>query len=491
MMLLKTLLFLSLTLVFSHAHADGMDVSSSEPHKVKTLETGAASLQIRLDMIERAQKTIEVEFYEFDEGDAPRLIIEALVKKKTENPAVRIRLLIDYFAPSNNLDPYYTTALIKSGVEVKYYNQVFILNVKAVIHRNHRKHIVVDGNEVVTGGRNMSDPYYDFHEKHNYLDRDIWVQGPIAAAVVESFDTFWESKRVKVPKAPRRPSETTTVGPRNSAVPNTQAIRRHERRLREAAKFASVFDPEDEDDKRLLKLREDLRSVGGRLLAEEPTFSVNSVRFIGDGGDWKEPNHSITGKVFYQLLEEAKESIAIEVPYFYLQPREENFFKRLKERGIDVDLLLNSRRSSNEFSINYICLLEGLEFSRFGFDLFLFRGDWMTPESLVKPHLAEKSRWMQHSKTMVRDDNLTWIGSMNMDPRSIQRLNSESAIVVDDAAFNAAVRAHVNTRLQASDAVVDGRLKKDGSDPAKIRGGPLGLLKKLRTLPYYIFEGQI
>ena len=51
MMLLKTLLFLSLTLVLTHAHADGMDVSSSEPHKVKTLETGAASLQQRLEMI--------------------------------------------------------------------------------------------------------------------------------------------------------------------------------------------------------------------------------------------------------------------------------------------------------------------------------------------------------------------------------------------------------------------------------------------------------
>ena len=491
MMMLKTLLFLSLTLVLSYAHADGMDVSSSEPHKVKTLETGAASLQQRLEMIERAQKSIELEFYEFDEGDAPRMIVEALVKKKQENPAVQIRVMIDYFSPSNNLDPYYTTALIKSGVEVKYYNQVFLLNLKSVVHRNHRKHIIVDGNEVVTGGRNMTDAYYDLMEKYNYLDRDIWVQGPIAAVVAQSFDTFWNSKRVKVPKPPKRPPATTSAGPRNTSVPNTRAIRKHEEKLREAAKFASVFDPNDDDDKRLLKLREDLRTVGGKLLATEPTFSVNSIRFIGDGADWLEPNHSITGKVYYQLLDEARESLVIEMPYFYLQNREENFFKRLKEKGIDVDLLLNSHRSSNEFPINHICLLEGLKFSRYGFDLFLFQGDWMTPESLVRPELAETSLWMQHSKSMLRDDDLTWIGSMNMDPRSIQRLNSESAIVVDDKAFNAAVRAHANSRLQASEAVENGRLKKDGSNPAKLKGGLLGLLKKLKTLPFYIFERQI
>lgn len=491
MMLLKTLLFLSLSLAFSFAYAEGRDVHSTEPHKVKTLETGTASLQLRLEMIERAEKSIEVEFFIFDASDAPRMIVEALVKKKQQNPAVRIRVLIDYFSLSKNLDQYYTTAMMKKGIEVKYYNPAFLLNIGAVVHRNHRKHIVVDGNEVIDGGRNMADEYFDLKEKHNYLDRDIWVQGPVAAAVVESFNDFWDSRRVKDPKSPKRPPETTTVGPRNARVPNTQAIRKHEEKLRKAEKFASVFNPNDEDDKRLLKMREDLKIIGGRLLSAEPTFSVNSVRFIGDGPDWKQANHSISGKTYYQVMDEAEQSLVIETPYFYLQHNEDIFFKRLKEKGVDIDLLLNSRRSSNEFAINYICLLEGLKFSKFGFDLFLFHGDWMSADTLVKPHLAETALWMQHSKTMLRDSHLTWIGSLNMDPRSVQRLNAESAFLVDDEAFNAALRAHVNTRLQASDVVVNGRLQKDDSDPAKLGGGLLGKLKLMKTWPFYMFENQI
>lgn len=491
MMMLKTLLFLSLTLVFSHAYAEGMDAHSTEPHKVKTLETGTASLQLRLEMIERAEKSIEVEFFIFDASDAPRMIVEALVKKKIQNPSVRIRVLIDYFSLSKNLNPYYTTAMIKSGVEVKYYNPAFLLNIDAVLHRNHRKHIIVDGKEVIGGGRNMADEYFDLKEKHNYLDRDIWVQGPVAASVEKSFNDFWESKRTKIPKAPKRPPETTTVGPRNSPVPNRQAIRKHEEKLRAAAKFASVFDPNDEDDKRLIKMREDLKTIGGKLLADEPAYTVHSIRFIGDGPDWKQSNHSISGKTYYQVMDEAEQSLVIETPYFYLQHNEDIFFKRLKEKGVDIDLLLNSRRSSNEFAINYICLLEGLKFSKFGFDLFLFQGDWMTAETLVKPHLAETALWMQHSKTMLRDSHLTWIGSLNMDPRSVQRLNAESAFLVDDEAFNAALRVHVNKRLQVSDVVVNGRLQKDDSDPAKLGGGLLGKLKLMKTWPFYMFENQI
>jgi hypothetical protein len=78
-----------------------------------------------------------------------------------------------------------------------------------------------------------------------------------------------------------------------------------------------------------------------------------------------------------------------------------------------------------------------------------------------------------------------------MDPRSVQRLNAESAFLVNDVAFNTAVRKHVSERLNASDAVVDGRLERDNSNPAKLPGGLFGRLKLMKTWPFYMFENQI
>lgn len=472
------------------ALAGGMDVSSTEPHQVKSIETGTASLQLRLEMIARAEKTIDIEFYEFDTGDAPRLIVDALLRKKAQIPAIEVRLLIDHYSPGN-LDAYTCSALIQTGILVRFYNPAFILNVPKVVHRNHRKHIIIDGKEVVGGGRNMADGYYDLKADHNYLDRDIWVRGPIVEKVVESFNSFWDSRRVKEPRPPRRPSETITIGPRNTRVRNTHALRTHEERLRRADHFASVLDPSVSADQRLLGLREDVKRVGRRLLSDEPEFEVDSISFIGDGPDWKNPDHRVTGARYYEILTAAKESLGIETPFFYLQAREKEVFRALKERGVDIDLLLNSHESSNEFAINHICLLQGLKFSRLGFDLFLFRGTWMSPETLARPEVANSSLWMQHSKTMVRDSSLTWIGSMNMDPRSIQRLNAESAFLIDDPAFNRAVREHMQKRFSASDEITNGRRTSDGSNPAKLRGGFLKFLKELKTLPYYLFEKQI
>jgi len=484
------LLFLTLvvTFHFSPAYSQSSDVSSSEPHKVKTLEYGAQALQLRLEMIERAQKSIEIEYFIFDKSDGPRLVVEALLRKKAQNPDIKIRIILDYFSLAKNLNPFYTTALMEKGIEIKYYNNVFLLDLARITHRTHRKLFIVDDKEAITGGRNMADEYFDFKKKSNYLDRDIWVEGPIVVSMRESFDHFWDHpRRVKPPRRPARPARLSSdrTGSQHAA-----ALRNHQRKIDEGRRFAQVFDPSKADDARLIALREKVREIGQRQLNAEPTFEVKAIRFISDGPDWKKPEDRLSGKIYYDMLEDAEQSIVMETPYFYLQENEENVFRRIKAKGVQASLLLNSKRSSNEFAINYICLLQGLEFSRIGFDLYLFQGDWMSAEEVPIREHHDGTLWMQHSKTMLMDNHITWIGTLNMDPRSVQRLNAENAIVVDDEAFNARVMEHTQARIRASDHVVNGRSAKDGSDPARA-GNIWGELRKLKTLPFYIFENQI
>ena len=52
----------------------------------------------------------------------------------------------------------------------------------------------------------------------------------------------------------------------------------------------------------------------------------------------------------------------------------------------------------------------------------------------MKPFEYEPS--MMHSKTILVDDEIGVIGSMNLEPISLQRLE-EDALVVQDRAFNA------------------------------------------------------
>jgi putative cardiolipin synthase len=487
---LRLILIGALLISMSAVFARPVDVESNAPHRIKTLETGTAAMQARLELIAKAETSIDVEYFIYHESDAARIFTEALVKRKSEKPDIKIRIIVDHFALSKSLDNYIAHALIAKGIEFKYYNDVMLLNLARVSHRNHRKILLVDRKEAIIGGRNMGDEYYDLKTKYNFMDRDVLIDGPIAEAIGRSFDYFWESERTSVPREPKfypnlpRDKHQTT---------NMMRERQHKKRLKVAAHFASVFDPENEEDARLMKMREEFQRIGSRLLEAEPFYLVNNIRFLADGPDWKIAEHRYTGGVFYYMLEHASQSnVVLEMPYFYLQKAEEAVFKRLKERNVNVMLLLNAKKASNEYIVNYITLKEGLDFSRMGFDLFLNNGHYMKAEDLVVPENEESALWMVHAKTMLIDHQYTWIGTLNMDPRSIQRLNAEMAVLIDDEDFNMAIRKHFLERLRYTSRVVNGKVVKDGveHDPGA-HENLWDAIRSLNTIPFYLFENQI
>ena len=233
--------------------------------------------------------------------------------------------------------------------------------------------------------------------------------------------------------------------------------------------------------------------MGARELAQEPVFEVRDIRFISDGPDFKNKNHRISGIRYYDLMREAKKEISIEVPYFYMQGEEQKFFESLTDSGIEINLLINSKRASKEFAINYITLLQGLEFSRMGHNLFLNRGNFLRPENLPSKRVRANAFWGVHAKTLIVDNKLTWIGSLNMDPRSVQRLNAEMGVVIDDEAFSQRVNRHYLHRLEDTYVVKNGKIQNQsryGDDPAQL-SGLLERLASLKTIPLYIFENQI
>ena len=463
--------------------ARSTDISSRDLHLVQSIESGASALHIRLDMIERAKKSIDLEYFIYNDDEAGRILTEALIHKKAKNPEIKIRMLLDYFALSKSLNPFYAHQLIDKGIEFKYYNPAFILRLHKVAHRNHRKIFLIDEEEVIVGGRNIANEYFDFRPKFNFSDRDIWVKGPIVSSVKESFDHFWDSHRSVVPHKPKEPILNPDTG-------HDTAYEDYIRKLEAAKRFTTILDPSILEDKVLLDWKNKSQAIGRRHLKEEPIFKVRDIRFISDGPDWKVQSHRQSGKVYYELLENAQSRIFIETPYLYLQKAEEMVFERLKNNSVEVNVLINSKKASHEFAINYITLLEGMKLAKKGFQVFLNQGNLMQAEDLIFPKYADEALWVLHAKTLLLDDRLTWIGSLNMDPRSVQRFNSELAFLIDDEAFYDRLLHHYLNRLRSSKWIdSDGRTI-DGEDPSKIEN-VRELLKQFTTYPLYMFEDQI
>ncbi len=61
--------------------------------------------------------------------------------------------------------------------------------------RMHSKLLVIDGKVAVTGGRNYQDDYFDWSDEYNFRDRDVLVAGPEVADMQGNFEDFWNSRR--------------------------------------------------------------------------------------------------------------------------------------------------------------------------------------------------------------------------------------------------------------------------------------------------------
>ena len=170
---------------------DSLQAHSTAPHQLMHFDQGAASLHRRLELIQSATKSIELEFFIYDVDEASRLVTQALMKKAREG--VQVRILVDFSAPVFQLKPAYARLLGEAGVKVRYYNTSAVYRLVSIQHRSHRKLLIIDGATALTGGRNIANDYFDLSDHYNFLDSDLEVSGPIVATVLASFDVYWKS----------------------------------------------------------------------------------------------------------------------------------------------------------------------------------------------------------------------------------------------------------------------------------------------------------
>jgi putative cardiolipin synthase len=163
-------------------------------------------------------------------------------------------------------------------------------------------------------------------------------------------------------------------------------------------------------------LADDPRKVGG---AERPLLMLDAIR---------------------ALLLGAEQEVIVVSPYFVPMRRGTDDLLGLAARGVEVAVLTNS------LAANDVAAVHG-GYSRWRKPLL--RGGVALHELKPLPGAAEasddcplySSRASLHTKAVVVDRRLAFVGSFNMDPRSA-RLNTESGVLIDDPAFAAEVRAH-------------------------------------------------
>ncbi len=382
-------------------------VQDGGQNKVMYIDDGMAALAVRVEMIRRAQKSIVVEYFIYNTDTAARIITKELVEAAKRG--VKIRLLVDKSVAVFKLDEYYAKELAARGVELRYYNAASLWRVSSLQFRTHRKLIAVDDLEALTGGRNIGDDYFDLSPEFNFDDADIHVIGPIAKAMRESFDKFFEDGMTERPTLPLVPRLRGRIG-------------KYRVRTAEAKAF---FDTTKEET----AARERMKTAGASNLKLKQYHACPTLTFSTDSpganfmkrlkGDFVD-NHRFLRKTLHDKISAVNKRIVLSSPYVIDGDATEEMMSSLVANGAKIDVYTNSLASTDATYVAANMYLGLQRWRAKGINVYLHDGNWM-PKNPQTPAYVRSAKGGTHSKVQVYMTNTyseVMVGTYNIDHRS-------------------------------------------------------------------------
>jgi len=174
----------------------------------RLMPLGKFSLDTRVQLAKRAEVSLDVQYYHFENDETGRWLLRAL--RDAADRGVRVRLLIDDFYTSGN-DELFLAFAAHKNVEVRIFNPFFqarnssqntrflasVGDWKRVNHRMHNKLFIADGAMAVIGGRNVANEYFlrSIHND-NFIDVDAFTVGWVIPPLQGLFDRYWNADAV-------------------------------------------------------------------------------------------------------------------------------------------------------------------------------------------------------------------------------------------------------------------------------------------------------
>jgi cardiolipin synthase C len=165
---------------------------------------------------------------------------------------------------------------------------------------------------------------------------------------------------------------------------------------------------------------------------------LDSVYFVTDLPGKNDGTNGLGGggvctNALFQLVKEAKYSIAIQSPYLITTKLGLGLFKDAVSRGVEVRILTNSLASTDNVEAFSGYQKVRKDLLKAGVKIFEFRPDAAERYKIMTGALQTKLNYKPifglHAKSMVVDAKTTVIGTFNLDPRSAN-LNTECVAII-------------------------------------------------------------
>ena len=168
------------------------DMALLKGNFIEVLHNGDEAYPAMLEAIARAERSISLATYIFDNDAAGRLFVDAVAEAAARG--VEVRVLIDAVGARYSIPPV-TQRLRQRGVKVARFMPSLVPWFMPYLNlRNHRKILVIDGQQGFTGGMNirMGNCLAEGGGGHPIRDTHFRVTGPVVHELQAVFAEDWQ-----------------------------------------------------------------------------------------------------------------------------------------------------------------------------------------------------------------------------------------------------------------------------------------------------------
>lgn len=407
----------------------------------RLLPNSLEAFAARVAMIDAAERTLDLQYYIFASDETGLYIIDRVVA--AADRGVRVRILVDDMY-THGVEKEFAAFDALPNIELRIFNPwtqrsgTFVRAIEFLLtprlnHRMHNKTIVADGTVAILGGRNLADEYFDLNSEFVFRDLDVAVVGPAAGQADLRFDAFWNCPD-SVPITGLKPK------------PDIEALLKsgrprlveHRERMRATAYADAV---------RSTQFAQQLSSrsvqwvfAQGQVLGDPPEKTTR----------WDDPlwNQSLASQV-QPVFFSAKRELLATSPYFVPGAKGSERLIRLRGSGTAVTILTNSQTATDVPVVHANYAKYRARLVKGGIALYELRrrGAPVRDEDDDKKRTFGSGNSSLHAKTFVVDRQQVFIGSLNLDPRSIVH-NTEVGVLIESPELAECVAGSI-TMLQS------------------------------------------
>lgn len=387
----------------------------------RPLSSGVDALLARVVLAEAAERSLDAQYYIWHDDLTGRIFADALLR--AADRGVRVRVLLDDVGAAAS-DAVLLSLDSHPNIEIRLFNPVasrtfrglsMLGDFSRVNRRMHNKAFVADNQAAILGGRNIGDEYFEASSEVAFGDLDVLTVGPVVAEVSTAFDQFWN--------APSSYPITTLLG-RDNDSDDLSALR---------AELAAYIEANRDSPY--------VTRAGSRLAREAASgryayYWGKATLLYDDPSKISRAPDATEGHLLPQFSGigvQPRQELLIVSPYFVPGEAGVAWLRALVANGVRVTVLTNSLAATDVSAVHSgyqryrEALLEG------GVVLYELKPGAVPLEKAdQKTKAFGSSRASLHAKTYVFDRSAVFIGSLNLDPRSV-RLNTEIGVVCESA----------------------------------------------------------